>query len=92
MGEQTAKFFVDSGGAPICLDARCPQVEAVKKAYEAYQAEAEFTDPPRALDTQIAKAPFLTSKEHDQLLKGLRKANFFEKMKFDTERQRYNNF
>ena len=44
---------------------------------------------PDTLDAAIANTPFLTSKEADILIVGLRKGKFFDKFKYDPQNQRW---
>jgi len=58
-------------------------VLAVKSAY------AEYAGDPAELDKKIQENTFLTSKENDRLVEGLRKAKFFDQMKYDHNGRRW---
>ena len=50
---------------------------------------AESLESMKNFEKRLNEAPFLTSKEHDVLVKGLRKEKFFEKMKYDAGKRRW---
>lgn len=58
-------------------------------AYAAYHEEEKGDGGADLLNHAIKNGPFLTSKEADGLIQGLRKEKFFDKMKYDHEKQRW---